>query len=103
MAKFKVNVDHSLDKQEAIKRLRSFSTKVREDLPIELTEIQEAWDPAGNLDFSFKAQGLKISGKMQTSETDVVVDGEIPFAALVFRGAIENQISEKVREALADD
>lgn len=45
--------------------------------------------------------GFKISGSMITTEKEITVDGKLPFAALPFRGAIESQIADKVREAIA--
>jgi len=45
--------------------------------------------------------GFKISGSMVTCEQKVTVAGDLPFAALPFRGVIETQIAEKVREAVS--
>ncbi len=90
-----------MERDEAITRLRTFSDRIREKMPVDVSDIQEDWDDTGNLSFSFKAMGFKISGNMKTCGDQVQVDGNLPFAALPFRGAIENQIAEKVREAIA--
>ena len=47
--------------------------------------------------------GFKISGTLVTCEQKVTVAGDLPFAALPFRGAIESQIENKVKEAIAMD
>lgn len=101
MPKFSVSVPHTLEREEAVVRLKDFSNQVLDDSPVEVSDIEEAWDDAGNLAFSFKAMGLKIAGKVITSEQSVAVDGDLPFAAIAFRGAIENQIAEKIRAAIA--
>ena len=101
MAKFGVSVPHKLERGEAVSRLRKFSEFVKNDLPVDVTEIQETWDDEGNLDFAFSAMGFKISGQMMASDDQVKVDGQLPFAALPFRGTIENQVSQMIAKALA--
>ncbi len=100
MAKFNVVVDHSIERDEAVSRLRGFSNRMREDVPVEVTELVETWDESGNLSFAFKALGFTISGSVVTCHESVTIVGNLPFAALPFRGAIENQIAEKIREAI---
>lgn len=101
MAKFNVVVDHQTERTQAVTRLKTFSDRIREEAPVEVSEVEEDWDDAGNLSFSFKAMGFTISGSMVTCEDKVTVAGKLPFAALPFRGVIETQIAEKVREAVA--
>ena len=101
MAKFNVVVDHETERTQAVDRLRTFSDRIRDEAPVEVSEVEENWDDSGNLSFSFKAMGFKISGSMVTCEQKVTVAGNLPFAALPFRGVIETQIAEKVKEAVA--
>ena len=100
MAKFNVVVVHEIHREMVVTRLRGFSDRMREEVPVEVSEVEEIWDNHGNLQFSFKALGFKVSGSMVTCESKVTVIGNLPFAALPFRGAIENQIADKVREAI---
>ena len=100
MAKFNVVVVHEIHRELAVTKLRGFSDRMRDEVPVEVTEVEEVWDDRGNLSFSFKAMGFRVSGSMVTCETKVTVIGTLPFAALPFRGAIENQIADKVREAI---
>ena len=101
MAKFNVVVDHQTERQQAVESLKTFSDRIRNESPVEVSEVEENWDETGNLSFSFKAMGFTISGSMVTCEQKVTVAGKLPFAALPFRGAIESQIEEKVKEAIA--
>ena len=100
MAKFNVVVQHEIQRELAVTRLRGFADKIRGDTPVEVSELEEVWDENGNLTFSFKALGFKVSGSMVTCESKVTVVGNLPFAALPFRGAIETQIADQVRLAI---
>ena len=101
MPKFNVSVPHHLNRDDVVARLKGFSDKVRQDAPVELSDVTEEWDQDGNLAFSFKAMGMKIAGSVVTSDQSVIVNGDLPFAAAMFRGTIETQIQEKIKEALA--
>ena len=101
MPKFCVVVQHELERQECIVRLRGFSERVISTAPIELSDLIESWDEDGNLEFAFTAMGMRISGCVQTTVDQVTVDGRMPLAAAMFRGAIEHQIAEKIREVVS--
>ena len=90
-----------MQRETVVDRLKGFSEEVRANSPVELSDVQEKWDDAGNLTFSFKAMGLQISGNLTTTDDDVTVKGKLPFAAVPFRGAIESQIESKIKDAIA--
>lgn len=100
MPKFNVNVPHAIDRTEAITKLRSFMEAARQDSPVELSDVEENWDDNGNLKFAFSAMGFRIAGQLVTETEQVSVKGDLPFAALPFRGALENQLATKIREAI---
>jgi hypothetical protein len=45
---------------------------------------------------------LKVSGSIEVGDSYVVIKGEIPFAALLFLGQIENAIRAKAMELLGE-
>jgi len=100
MPKFKVAVPHQHQREHVVERLKSFSDKMRGDAPVELTDVSETWDENGNMKFSFKAMSMKVSGEVVIESEQIVVNGKLPLAASMFRGMIEKQIEEKIREAL---
>jgi len=100
MPSFNVSVPHEIDRSEAVTKLKSFMVEARKDSPVELKDIEETWDEAGNLQFAFSAMGFRIAGKMVTEGQSVVVKGDLPFAALPFRGALETQLESKIKEAM---
>lgn len=101
MPKFRVSVPHDHPRDQVVNRLQDFSQSIRRESPVELTEIVERWDDQGNLEFSFKAMNLSVSGNLMVEIDQIVVHGKLPLAAVMFRGMIENQIEEKIRQALS--
>ncbi len=102
MPSFNVFVDHDSEREEVVSRLQGFSDRIRENMPVDISDVEESWDDKGNLTFAFSALGFKVSGVLATCDKKVSVNGKLPFAALPFRGAIESQISEKIAEAIAE-
>lgn len=100
MPKFNVNVPHEIDRTEAIEKLKSFMDGAKKDAPVELSEVTESWDDDGNLEFAFSAMGFRIAGQMVTKGREISVTGNLPFAAMPFRGALETQLASKIREAI---
>lgn len=101
MASFNVVVAHDSERDVVVSRLQDFSQRLRDDMPLQVSEVQESWDEEGNLVFAFEALGFSVSGTMMTCDVQVKVSGQLPFAALPFRGAIESQVAEKIREAIS--
>jgi hypothetical protein len=100
MPGFRIAVPHQLQREVVVERLRGFADRVRHESPVSLTEVVESWDPEGNLSFSFRAMGFKVSGSVITSSTEVHVSGNLPWTAVLMRGEIENQIAEKIRQVI---
>ena len=100
MAKFNVAIDHQLSRQDAVEKLKGFSANLRSEVRDRVTDVEESWDEDGNLNFSFKALGFEVSGQMVTCDSQVTVAGNLPFAALPFRGAIESEVKQRLQEAI---
>lgn len=101
MPGFKANYEHNLGKDAALEKLKSFSEEVRSKYGSQISDMEENWDDEGNLQFGFKALGLKISGNLSVSETNAEIDGTIPFAAIAFKGRIEKEITAALENALS--
>ncbi len=101
MPNFQVEVPHELERNDAAEKLRQFSDNAKSEMPPEISELVENWDDDGNLEFSFKALGMQVSGQMVSLAERIVVSGKIPFAALPFRGMIEKQLVERIQTALS--
>ena len=100
MPKFGTEVSHELGREEAQKRLQSFTENVRGRYESQVSEMVEVWDEEGNLQFAFKVMGLKIEGNLIVEEYSASVVGNLPFAAVAFRGAVEQEIRNQLLRAL---
>ena len=100
MAQFNVSVPHETTRDDAVEKLRGFSERIREEFANQVSDMNETWDENGNLQFSFRAMGISVEGDVQTDDSNVSVSGKLPFAALPFRGLIEQTIVDKINEAL---
>jgi hypothetical protein len=102
MAKFSVSVEHRLTRETAVDRLKGFADRIRIEFASQVTEVSEDWDDDGNVQFSFRAMGLTVEGGLETTEELIFVSGKLPFAAVPFRGVIEQTIAEKISEAIQE-
>jgi hypothetical protein len=99
MPKISLNIPHELSQAEALNRIQQFLPQLKEQHSDKIKDLEESWN--GNTgEFKFKISGFKVSGTLQVGEDHVVITGELPFAALLFKGQIENSIREKAMELL---
>ena len=91
---------HEHGRSEAIEKLKSFSDTMRENMPDGVSNVEETWDDNGNLSFKVQGMGMEIAGTLEPRETEVQLTGNLPFAALPFRGLIEAQLKTGLEDAL---
>ncbi len=53
-----------------------------------------------HLDFKFKSLAFTISGRLIAEATDVVVEVDLPFAAMMFKDKVEKAIAKNITRAL---
>jgi predicted NBD/HSP70 family sugar kinase len=99
MPEFKSEVAHGLGREQAVDRLKKFVQQVRDQFEDQVETADGTW--ADNvLDFSVKAVGISISGKLTVEDTRAHVAGTLPIMAIPFRGMIEQRIAEQLETAL---
>jgi hypothetical protein len=100
MPAFSTEVVHQLGQEPATARLKQFMEQVREQYKDFVTDLQGNW--TGNvLAFSLKTYGFKIDGTLTVDDKAVRLAGNLPIAALVFRGKIEQSIASELRRELS--
>ncbi len=100
MPKFNMTVPHSLAQDEAVKRVKHLLGDVRTQFADTIGELHEAWDGhTGRFDFS--AMGYPITGSLTVNPSQVDISGELPFAAMLFKGKIESAIKDRLGALLA--
>lgn len=100
MAKMKVAVAHTLEREEAIDRLQRFSEILQSKYEGKFSEFEESWEAEGG-SFRFKAMGFSTSGNVNVQAEEVVVEGKLPIAAMMFKGMIEQQIRDQLNRLLS--
>jgi len=91
MPKFNVRVPHELSQEEAKERLNGFVDIIAEKMQDKVSELEQSWD-GDKVNFRFKTFGIPLSGTIALAEKELVVDGELPFTAMMFKGQIESTI-----------
>ena len=101
MPSFSTKVPHSLPKNDVVERLKGLLQKVRDKYGDQVKDLEEQWDEeAGTLSFKFRTYGFNIKGDVAVDEENVALKGDLPFAAVMFKGRIEQTISEEIKRCL---
>jgi len=100
MPSIKISVPHKLGPDEAKKRITNLIAESREKFGSQISNVRESWDGHRG-DFGFKAMGFDVSGNLAVQPAVVDIEIHLPFAALLFKSRVENEISSKAKELLA--
>ena len=100
MPGFSTEVPHSLGQEQATERLKKFVDVVRERYKDKVSAVDGAWE-ANKLNFSLTTYGFTVSGDLTVEETVAKLVGTLPFAAVAFRGKIEQEIKAALEKALS--
>jgi putative polyhydroxyalkanoate system protein len=98
--KFTLDVPHSLGAGEAKSRLERFVEVMQAKFQDKVSDLSQTW--AGNtLNFTFKSFGIKIGGAIDVRDDKLDVTGDIPFAAMMFKGKIESEIRQQLGQLMS--
>ena len=100
MPKMSLSVPHQLGREEATQRVAKFLEKVRERYQDKLSDLEGEWNE-NQLTFGFATYGINVKGTMTVQESSVDLDGDLPFAAMMFKGKIESSIRDELTKLLA--
>lgn len=101
MPGFKVEVPHTLGQEEATNRVKSLLDHLRGRFEGAIKDMEQTWTDDDVMQFSFKTAGLTIKGTMDVQPESVIVKGDLPFAAMLFKGKIESSIREELEKCIA--
>ena len=100
MANLEVSVPHNLSEEEALSRIKNMFTQVKREHGDKISNLKEEWN--GNVgNFSFTAQGFDIAGTLTVNPSNVELQGKIPFALSLFKGAITKTIEQQATKVLS--
>jgi hypothetical protein len=95
-----INTPHALGAEEATNRLKTLFVKLKEEHKDKVSNLEETWND-NKLDYSFSTYGFNIKGDMTVEADEVKVNGNLPFAAMMFKGKIEQSVREQLEKLLA--
>ncbi len=99
MPGFSTEVPHQLGKDAATEKLKGFLEVVKERYRKEINEINGHWE--GNvLTYDLTTFGIKVDGTLVVEEDAVQMQGNLPFAAMMFKGKIVNSIRDALQKVL---
>ena len=99
MPALQIPVPHPFDQEIATEKLQRFAEKAKLLYGDQVKDLQETWE-GPTVRFSFSAKGFKIDGQLVVDDAKVTLDGTLPFAAMMFRKRIENDIRAALSKAL---
>ena len=99
MPKFHVDVPHSLPQAEATERLNRFVEAIGDKFGDQVSDMEQSWEE-NRLNFGFKTFGIALKGEVTVADDKLLVDGELPFAAMMFKGKIESSIKEQLERLM---
>ena len=95
MPKFNLDVPHELSADEAKSRLERFIEMLKSQHGDKVSDLEQSWAD-NTLSFAFKTFGFKVAGAIESLDNHLAVTGDIPFAAMMFKGKIESEIREQL-------
>ncbi len=100
MPKLAMSVPHQLGEEEALHRVQAVADGIKSKYSDKYKDLQEEWDgPTGN--FSFRTMGFNVKAGIVVTDQAVDIKGDLPFAAMMFKGKIETAIREQLERLLS--
>jgi len=90
-----MEMPHSLGSDEAAKRLKEKFSEAFAKFGSQVSDIQESWTDH-TFCFGFTTMGMGVNGKIQVEDALVKLTAELPFAAMLFKSAIEDRIRQEL-------
>jgi hypothetical protein len=100
MPSMSITTPHSLGMEEATERLKTFFEKLKARHQDKVSNLEQAWHD-NRLEYSFSTYGFSIKGDLTVDPNEVKINGVLPFAAMMFKGKIEQSVREELEKVLA--
>jgi putative polyhydroxyalkanoate system protein len=102
MPKFSIRIPHNLSVEEAKQRLNGFVDVIREKFQNKVSDLEQSWE-GDTLHFRFKTYGIPLSGAVAVAAKELVVEVELPFTAMMFKGQIQSSIQEHLARLVSPE
>jgi len=93
------NFPHKTSAAHATARIKTALIQQRRELEKHIIIEKEEWE-GNTLKFAIKLQGKTITGSVDVTENEYVVDAQLPLLWRMFEGKIEKEIANQVQGML---
>ncbi len=100
MPSLSVTVPHLSTQEAVVSRLKGLLEHAKQRNLDKVQNLVEQWSD-NTLNFGFKTFGFDVSGTVAVEPQQVKVDAKLPFAAMMFKGKIEQALRDELTKALA--
>ena len=100
MSLLTVTVQHQLGQEEATRRLKAKKDEIQSKQTYTVTDLKENWTSSHSMDFGFKVLGFSLTGSVKSESDAATIAVELPVAAMIMRGTIENEIRKELTQVL---
>jgi len=100
MPSLTISTPHALGKEEAVERLKKFFEKLKARHGDKVSNLEQEWTD-NKLAYSFSTYGFNIKGDMTVEPDEVKINSALPFAAMMFKGKIEQSVKDELEKVLA--
>ncbi len=100
MPKFNVTVPHFLSKEDAKAKIRLLLDSLSAKFADKIKDLEQTFED-DRLEFSFKTLGMKVTGEGTVDDKQVEIKGDLPLAAMMFKGQIESSIKDQLTKLLS--
>lgn len=94
MPKINFEIPHQLSAEESRSRLERFTESLPKD---QVSDLEQSWQ-GDTLSFGFKTFGIKIAGDLTAADEKLLVDIDLPFSAMMFKGKIEAEMKKQLEK-----
>ena len=95
----KITRKHRMTKQAAKSKVQGLLPKLIEQYGQRLSDPVHEWH-GDTMRFSFGALGFTIKGTLDVTDSDAVLDLDLPFAAKLFEGTVRSSVERELDQML---
>ncbi len=96
MPQINISVPHLLGQEEATSRLKTKLQEVKDQQTYTVTEVVETWPDPHSMEFGFRVFGFSLKGGVRSLPDSVAISADLPVAAMIFQGTIEDQVRKEL-------
>ena len=100
MPQLSLDIPHALSQDEAARRLKEKFAAAQAEHQDRVSDFREEWQDH-TFSFGFKVLGMAVSGSVAVEPEKIRLAAELPMAAALFKGAIEDRIRQEVDTLLS--